>query len=347
MKLIYFANRSDAQQNIERYDIVDIGVNSIANNSLLHFAPHIMRSRICLAVPVARKLSLDKYFKHSMKESLLLFWLFTVAMNVLVKRLSNPRTPWLEICYAGLKLLIGLCAMSRDFRSLRPAGKIIELFTQFFIVLISGLIVSALTTSIIFGYYEPDINSVQDLLDSGLRIMIDDPEQLQAFERNELPRELLPRTLLVNRSVRQQHFLHLDTSYAYAVESYKWPTFAMIQQRMRNPKLRLASKKLCTAYRTFVFNVRPDMPFSDMFQKFVDTSHEMGLVRKWRFMGLQQALQLGMINRKPYEPIRYYKLPLEFFEDAFMAYGIGMAASLVAFALKWMHAIRLRAHELG
>lgn len=346
MEIICFQNRSDMQRNIkriERYRAVDIGVNSITNNSLLHFAPAIMNSRICLVLPVARRLPLEKYYYHNIKHSAHWFWIFAVVANVLVKRLSNPQIPWSRLCYGGFKLLFGLFAMGREFYSLRPAAKIIELFTHFFIILFNSLIVSALTTSLIMGFYEPDIRNTLDILDSGLRIMVEDEETLRVFERNELPRELLPRVLLVDRSVHQQHFLKLNTSYAYALETYKWPTFHMMQQRLRHPKLRLAPEgSLCTAYRTFVFNMRPELPFADMFQRFVRTSRETGLAEKWIDMGLRQAQQLSMFSPAPYEPIRHCRLPMKFFKETPITFCVGLVISLVAFVLEWMHMLRLR-----
>lgn len=346
MEIICFRNRSEMQRNIERiarYRTVDIGVNSITNNSLLHFAPAIIHSRICLVLPVARRLPLEKYYYHNIKNSTHCFWIFVVMANVLVKRLSNPRIPWSRLCYGGFKLLFGLFSMSREFYSLRPAAKIIELFTHSFIILINSLIVSALTTSLIMGYYEPDIRNVQDILDSGLRIMVEDEETLHVFERNELPHELLPRVLLVNRTVHQQHFLKLNTSYAYTLESYEWPTFQMMQQRLRHPKLRLAPEgSLCTAYRMFVFNMRPELPFADMFQRFVRTSVETGLAGKWVDMGLRQAQQLRMFSPAPYEPIQHCRLPMKFFKEVSITYCIGLMISLTAFALEWMHMLRQR-----
>lgn len=348
MELFCFNNRSDLDRNIERITgdrSIDIGVNIVANNSLLNLTPVVMQSRLCLIVPVARRMALHNYYPHCMKGSIYLFWLFVVVVNALIKRLSNPNMTWSELCFSGFYLLIGVCPIGRGFRRLRPAGKIIESFTQLYLMIMVSLICSALTTSFTLGYYEPEIKDAQSLLESGLRIMVNDPEDLRAFEQNELPRELLPRVLFVDRSVRQRHFLSLNVSYAYLIETYKWGNLGVIQGRLRKPKFKLAPDQLCTSYRTLVFDVRPDLPNAYMFYWFVTASKESGLNKKWRRMGLDKAQQLGIISPAPYEPIQEFPLPLEYFTRIFSVYAILMLASLVVFVLEHMHMLWLKRRE--
>lgn len=348
MELFCFNNQSDLDRNIERITgdrFIDISVNIVANNSLLSFTPVVLQSRLCLLIPFARRMALHKYYHHCIKGSIHLFWLFVVVVNTLIKRLSNPNMTWSELCYSSFNLFFGLCPLGRRFRNLRPAGKIIESFTQLYVVIIVSLMCSALTASITLGYYEPEIKDAQSLLESGLRIMVSDQKQLRAFEQNELPLELLPRVLLVDHSVRQRHILSLNVSYAYVVEYYEWKHFADLQRRLRRPKLRLAPDQLCTVYRTLVFDVRPELPIANMFYWFVTASQESGLNNKWMRMGLHQAQQLGLISPAQYEPIQEFPLPLEFFTTAFSMYAICILVSLVVFVLEQKHMLWLKRRE--
>lgn len=345
MELFCFENRSDLNRNVKRIAadrLIDIGVNFVANNSLLNLTPTVLQSRLCLLVPFARPIALHKYLHHCAKGSLYIFWMFVVVVNALIKRLSNPNMTWSELCYRSFDLFTGLRPIGRAYRNLRPAGKIIESFTQLYLVIIVSLVCSALTASITLGYYKPEIKDAQSLLESGLRIMVSDQEHLRAFQQNELPRELLPRVLLTDSTVRQRHLLSLNASYAYVVETYKWEHSAVLQRRLRKPKLILAPDQLCTVYRSLVFDVRIELPNAYMFYWFVKAAQEAGLINKWMQMGLHQAQQLGLFNSAPYEPIEELRLPLDFFRTTFSFYAVGTLASLVVFALEWMHMLWLR-----
>lgn len=348
MELFCFDNRSDLHRNIKRVagdQLIDIGVNVVANNSLLNLTPTVLQSRLCLLVPFNRPMALHKYLPHCTKGSLYLFWLFVAVVNALIKRLSNPNLSWSELCYRSFNLFTAFRPIGRGYRNLRPAGKIIESFTQLYLVIIVSLICSALTASITLGYYEPEIKDVQSMLASGLRIMVSDQEHLRAFQQNDLPRELLPRVLVVDYGVHKQHLLSLNVSYAYVVETSRWEHNALMQWRLRKPKLVLAPDQLCTAYRTLVFNVRIGMPNGYMFYFFVTAALESGLNMKWMQMGLQQAQQLGLVIPAPYEPIQEFRLPLEFFRVAFTFYAVAILASLVVFALERMHMLWLIRRE--
>lgn len=311
----------------------DIGANMISNFTESLHSPVWMVTQLCLVLPNERR-TFIKYFSdiYDTKLTLICFMVFYTLLNAVVMWIINPRATLARIFFNSLRLTVGQCLIGKAFRRLSLPEKYIEISTQIFTVLIMNIIIGAVTTALITGLRKPRIVDTETFLESGLHVMVF-PYQLED-EFDFLPQEIKKRFLVVDKKERDRHMYALNDSYAYITVTHKWMILEYIQSRLHQPKLRLATEKLCSAQRYIKLYVCSGMCYSKVLKHFTLKVHEFGLTSKWMHQGLRQAEEAGFVTKAPYDPVTRNALPLKFYQLAFELYGLCLLLSLVSFLLE-------------
>lgn len=307
----------------------DFGANLIVNNSLAPSSPLVLSTRFCIVIPYERPVELREFLRLFLENwTIKGIWIFNFIAITAIKRLNNLNISLATVIYRAFLLSIGQTTTSRIFHYLRLAEKIIVVCILMYHCLITSVISGGLTMALTIGLHKSDIVDVDTFLNSNLRIMIDRQNMFENFKRNEMPSALIDRLILVDDETRNNHLYSLDERYAYVMDERHGLELNYIQQRLRKPKLKFASDKLCGVHRHLRILVSLDHQSTFILKHFVDQSRETGLIDKWMRMGLRQAERAGLITKAPYEPPCQLPLSLTFFTLAFKLYAIGISLSL-------------------
>ncbi|XP_062134271.1 uncharacterized protein LOC133844344 [Drosophila sulfurigaster albostrigata] len=337
MDILSFANHSDLMMNAKRLAggrYIDAGANFVTDQSMTEYTSFIGGTRYCIVVPSAERLPLEDYPKHLMHISVHLFLCFVILVNVMLKRIAYPRMSFTAILYASLKVSMMQGISCREFRNLRSSDKLLQVFIHLYNLLMTSLICSKFIRLFTLGVYEPEIDDVQTLVQSGLRIMIFDDEHIRIFNDIELPRNLSDRLLFVDRKEFEKHFFALNRSLAYIATSGHTMQLDYVQEQLSRPKLRIASSQLCTVYQNLRLPIRYDMSTTYFVDSFIRRVQEADLFDKWMKMTLLHARKIGLVTQAPYEPSEMLPLPLALFENLFVKFFMGLTLSFIVFVIE-------------
>ncbi|XP_034654647.1 uncharacterized protein LOC117892490 [Drosophila subobscura] len=314
--------------------IVDVAANLVDDSSLSETCPVLTDSRICLLVPHRVPALWSSYvfyiFGTSLNISFFVFILFYTA----IKYLANDRRSLTGALLSALRLALGIPMPNREFLRLRLPEKFIEVFsflgTAMYISVTGSLLASRLTS----GAFKPAVTNLATLQASDLLIMTDDPTVPLLFQQNHLPRSLADRLQLVDSKTKFQHFMHLNYSYAYVVNTPNWRTMSLYQQHLKVPKFRLIGDELCTAARLLRLPISTESPLRFFFSNFYNRIFESGLLLKWHQMGFDHFRAFVDFKQLPLDTNNYQPLPLSFFTPCAWIYVVGVLLSILSLIIE-------------
>ncbi|KAH8407251.1 hypothetical protein KR222_011323, partial [Zaprionus bogoriensis] len=317
---------------------MDIGANMVSNNSLAPYSPLIMSGRFCIVLPFVRPLPLNEIFTFVWANTTILgIWIFYSIANAIIKLLVNPRISLEMVLYSTFYLSTCQTTTSFAFRRLGLPEKLIVVFTQIYNLLIVSIICSALTMALATGLHKPDIVDIDTFLASGLRIMVHRPQMVNIFKSDKMPNVLTERLLLVDSKERDYHLYSLNDSYAYIIEEHQWAQLEYIQRRLHQPKLKLASDKLCSVHHYLRLPIRPVLPYRHILSHFVAQARETGLMDKWLRIAIEETKLAGLIIQAPYEAPGQNPLSMQFFRSLFIWYGVGIGMGFMVMLLELVY----------
>uniref|UniRef100_A0A1I8MVC7 Ionotropic glutamate receptor C-terminal domain-containing protein n=1 Tax=Musca domestica TaxID=7370 RepID=A0A1I8MVC7_MUSDO len=224
---------------------------------------------------------------------------------------------WLLICFSILYITIGiwLCSpsQSRDLSLsflqaicstilivplrvlMAPTLRMHFIFILLFLMgfFITNLYVSKMASFLTTTTEQPQINSVQDVIDAGLKIMIMDYEY-DILVSNNFPEPFMDLLVKANKQVMDDHRDRFNTSYGYSIQSDRW-NFLNIQQRyLKKPLFRLS--QICLGPYYHVFPLQSDSHLAAPLQSFIMFASQLGLIKCWKNEAFADALYLGYVR---------------------------------------------------
>lgn len=332
MDIIPMSNDDEYQRERATYDL---GANLVSNIIYAKQSPLIISTRSCIVLPYERILAVELYY-HTVNGdySLCVFVAFYVCVMIIFIRLLHPHTAWPSILFRGYSVTIGGTVTNRTFRQMHLSEKFFLICIQLYSVVISGIFSSFLATALTTGLRNPDIVDTNGFLATDLRIMIHNPEMFDIFESNQLPKELTDRLIIVDRDTHNRHLYSLNDSFAYVVDEHQWPLINYIQERLYKPKLKLAPDVFCGNHRFLRFPIHQPLKYTQRLADFVSNIQGSGLLDYWIKIGLYQTKQAGHVHQAPHKSLSQPPLPLQYFKNCFIFYGICLLISLVAMILE-------------
>lgn len=213
-----------------------------------------------------------------------------------------------------------------------PTLQIRFIFLLLFVMgfLITNLYVSKMASFLTASPEQPQINTVQDVIDTKLPIMIMDYEY-EILESYHYPQMFMDLLVKANKYEMDKHRDRFNTSYGYSIQSDRW-NFLNIQQRyLKKPLFRLS--QICIGPYYHAFPLQKDSHLSRPLQSFIMATSQVGLMTYWKKEAFADALYLGYVRMLI---VKESLLPLStsFFRSIWYVWWMGLIISGVAFCLE-------------
>ncbi|KAL7731184.1 hypothetical protein ACLKA6_014376 [Drosophila palustris] len=191
------------------------------------------------------------------------------------------------------------------------------------------------------------INTVEDFLQSSLRIMLTETEVAMYFTRGLLPQELKHRLVVVNASTLQEHMNNLNTSYAYCITSESWKVISYQQKPLIRPLFRVSSQ-ICTPKYFKLVPFQRNSPFRKHFSYFYASLQRFGFMSKWFELSFVQAKKMGLLKMHRDEKLPFRGVIFKYFALLLKSYAFlcGIGILCLFCEIIWKHCGQLVRNRL-
>uniref|UniRef100_A0A1I8QC29 Ionotropic glutamate receptor C-terminal domain-containing protein n=1 Tax=Stomoxys calcitrans TaxID=35570 RepID=A0A1I8QC29_STOCA len=288
----------------------------------------------CMMVPYRNETPAHMYLQRSFRSYtwyLMCFSVFYIALGLWLSTPPSRRD-------ISLSLLQAICSMVMisPMRILNvSSARIRFLFVLLFIMgfFITNLYLTKMASFLTASPEVPQINTVQDVIDAKLPIMIATHEYEIMMSKN-FPAEFMALMVPVSKGEMDKHRDKFNNSFGYSIQSDRWD-FLNIQQRfMKKPMFHLS--EMCMGPFYHIFPMQKDSHLTKPLQKFIMTAFQFGLMSYWNTEAFADALYLDYVTIIVEEDI-VLPLSLTFFRSIWMVWWFGLLLSGLAFSLevKW------------
>ncbi|XP_058984808.1 uncharacterized protein LOC131805548 [Musca domestica] len=323
--------------------VIDIGVHPYSG--LLPYANETSGSypigytNACIIVPVIPEIHPSDYIYRSLQPTILGI-LFLELLSLFLVELLRLRTfDFGEgVIYAFGTLLFQAMEPQR-FQQRKVLLRVLHLLVVTVNVLVESTFCASLTSLLSTTVYGDQIDTPEDLLRSGLQIMVNRYEKEIYFDSELLPAVLRPRLFQVNDTFSSRNKNKLNTNYAYVATSMEWRKLNLQQQLLWKPKFRLASvSDMCTASYFLRFPMQWDSPFHSALIKFFFVIQESGLLKVWEDRSIYHAISLKLLYYMDNDKIPGQYFDWTYLQKPLLIYGLMMLGAIVCFLVElWLH----------
>lgn len=267
-------------------------------------------TRTCLMVPWQHEVYINQVMRYS--QSCTISLLLTLLIFYSIGWKLYCKNGWRGF-YIALAVFFNQPLEEKLFQSFRAAYKIFHLNMIFSIFIMWNIRNAYLSSIMSTNHHGAQINTVEDFLETPLRIMLTDTEVAMYFTPGLLPVELKDRLVVVSYETLVEHIQALNTSYAYCVTSSQWQISQMQQHAMAHEFYRRAAPELCTPFYVKLFPVQRNSPFRSHFQFFYNAVRSYGFDKKWEDDSFMMARNIGELkiyfnNQTSFSPLTLYDL---------------------------------------
>ena len=191
----------------------------------------------------------------------------------------------------------------------------------------TNLYMSKMTSVLTAAGGQDQIDSIQDLVDAKLSVMMLDFEydMLVQLQYNE---KFLQMVYPVKKPTLDSHRESLNTTYAYSVSSDRWDFINLQQTHLRTPIFRLSS--ICIGPYYHVFPLQRDSYLMQPLQQFILSVSQSGFLEFWKDEAFYDALFMDYAHIiKTYHEVK--SLTMNFFSRAWYLWLSGILFALLTF----------------
>ncbi|XP_030567559.1 uncharacterized protein LOC115767423 [Drosophila novamexicana] len=318
------------------YETLIHSYTDLVGNYSVSFSYPIGINDWCLMVPYRNDSLQELYVREALQDNIWLLLILTMLYVSFAIWLCTPQRP--RDLSAALMQCICSLTNSPPIFILRSAAR--RMRYLYMVLSIMGLVASNMYISKMTSYFtsappQRQLNTVQDIIDANLRILVQEFEYNALSSRLEqFPARFLKQVNIEDANFIQQHRDLLNATFGYFVSSDRWDTIVMLQKHLRVPVFRLT--QICTGPFYHVFPMHLDSHLRSPFQNFILISQESGLGLHWKWEAFWEALYMGVIrliivHEQP-QP-----LSMSFFSSMMRTWCIGLVLAGFVFVLemKW------------
>lgn len=285
----------------------------------------------CIMVPFRNRSPEERFLQESFREWTWYLMCFSVLYITVGIWLCSPlqrRDLSLSFLQAicSLLLIVPLSVLTL------PKARIRFMFILLFVMgfFITNMYVSKMASFFTASPEQPQINTVQDVINANLHIMVMKYEY-DLLESYKYPKGFMDLLIPTGKSDMDRHRDRFNTSYGYSIQSDRW-NFLSIQQRYLNkPLFRLS--QICLGPYYHVFPLQKDSHLYKPLQTFIMSASQVGLTKYWKNEAFADALSLGyvrmIITKETLRP-----LTNTFYRSIWLVWGFGMILSGLIFCLE-------------
>ncbi|EDV98252.1 uncharacterized protein LOC6568735 [Drosophila grimshawi] len=318
------------------YETLIHSYTDLAANYSTSFSYPIAINDWCLMVPFRNGSMQELYVKEALEDDvwlILIAIIFYMGVSIWICTPNRPR----DFSAALLQCVCSLTNMPPIAVIKIATLRMRYLFAMFSIMGLVGsnMYVSKMTSYFTTALQEEQVNSMQDVIDANLRILVVDYEY-EALA--SMPEQYSPRFMqqvdMGETRVVQRHRDKLNATYGYFMSSDRWETIDMLQRNLRVPVFKLTS--ICSGPFYHVYPLPLDSHLRSPLQEFILIAQESGLRHHWKWEAFWEAMYMGVyqwtiVNESP------VPLSMSFFSSMMRTWCVGLVLAGLTFILemKW------------
>ncbi|XP_065367232.1 uncharacterized protein LOC135959990 [Calliphora vicina] len=272
---------------------------------------------------------------------------------------------WLLLCFAVLYIMLGiwLCAPPQE-RDLSlsflesissimqlaplklitlPFKRLRFLFVLLFVVgfCLSNIYLTKMASKLTASSEPRQIDSIQDIIDAKLNIMVLGLEYNALLRMNNSP-EFLKFVMSVSKPVMDKHRDCLNTTYGYSVSTDRWRFINKQQDFLKKPRFRLTT--ICSGPFYHVFPLQKDSHLLQPLKDFILAVSQSGYIFFWDEEAFDDALFLGYVQMFKNDH-GFTALSINFFLSIYVVWFFGLLLAAVIFLLEVKRVTIWKIHE--
>ncbi|XP_065367239.1 uncharacterized protein LOC135959998 [Calliphora vicina] len=317
---------------VEEKDL-EIGVNSYTAMiaSLVGASYPIGINDWCIMVPYQNRspehLYLQRAF-HANSWYLVFFSVLYLGVGIWLCTPSWERDLSLSFLQAicSIVLIVPLKLLSLPYIRLR------FLFIMLFIMgfFVTNMYNSKLTSYLTTPTAQQQIDTVEDVINANLQIMMMDYEYEKMKEMN-CSQKFLDLIIVSNKGDLDKHRDRFNSSYGYSIQSDRWLFLNKQQRYLKKPLFRLSS--ICIGPYYHVFPIQRDSHLASPLQGFIMAASQFGLTFFWQSDAFADALFMGYVHMIMID-LNPVPLTMAFYRLIWIMWWLGLVLAGFSFILE-------------
>ncbi|KAH8355305.1 hypothetical protein KR093_010712 [Drosophila rubida] len=285
-------------------------------------------SRTCLMVPWMRVTTIRTLYRSYPWSTYSIVFVMALGWQLYARQAVKG-------FYLGLCILYQQAMCNNSFERLPRLYKFAHLLMLLGICIVNCMRSAHLSAAFSVHRLAPQINSIDDLLESPYHIMLTETDYKMYFDTGLLPAELQDRLVIVNRSTLSQHRDNLDTSFAYLATTAYINRLQIKQRYLQRPRFRIVDgPQLCTASFYLGLPIQWNSPFQQHFLHFYLKTLRNGLQDQWTSCTNMDLLRLGVYTTQLDDGIPFVVISLSDFDLFFKTYGLAVLCCLLCLLIE-------------
>lgn len=285
----------------------------------------------CLVIPFQNALPKNVYllrpFDTGLWIILISLILYTTVVFYALLKFTNSKTDFF-VCYQQSFNIITNAPNLMALRLSRRSWIIFYVPLFIFGFIMSTFYLSFLGAFVTTVLYEKDVKTIDDLLNSNVKVMVTNRMLWEAFQYFNLPITALRN--FVNVSSDKYNF---SRSYAYFVASDTWRILEMEQRRLKRPIYKWS--EICYSAYYITFPIKEDSYIENPIKYLTMLSQQVGLYKAWEERSFRDAINGNIYSYvKANIPSDYNDLNLSFFATGWWILGVGLLLASIAFGVE-------------
>ncbi|XP_037806571.1 uncharacterized protein LOC119600436 [Lucilia sericata] len=328
-------------ENMTKYGILDMPMSVApidSSRKLLRLSYPIELTKWKIMLPCAKRMDINQVYEELLTAKLFLivitFALAFSVMHTIIEKLFYNQMFWLNLLMSD-KVIPGVLGQSFTFRK----SYLISLRLVYILIFVMGLFLSTLITAhlqtlITRPPLHGEINTFEELRESGKKILMDRLDMKYVDDNDYVVYEQMKGTIeYTDNTTMYYHYRgKFNTSYGYTVTSALWSIFATMQTNY-------AQKIFCSSEDMNIKSLIPfgmalenNSQYKEPMDYLVHKMHAGGLLYAWQLHVFSDLIKLKKITLRDSSKIKTYEDLTE--HDLLLVWTIllvGLISSLVIF----------------
>ncbi|KNC31723.1 hypothetical protein FF38_07066 [Lucilia cuprina] len=291
---------------------------------------------VVIMVPNAKPISKYLYFVKPFKHQIWLLYLLLVIIYSLLLGLviyvKNKKMDFSKSLIYVLSLSIYQHHLN-IFKNFGLISNLVYILLFLFGFIMVQMYLCKLSSMLVLTIYEPQIETVQDISATDLKVFMYKPDLKHFVSKSALTSIILERIILTDGIDLDNKRRSLNASYFHMGFEDKINFFLLQQKFLKVPLVQLIHPVILT--EPIFFTMRHNLPYIQLFNRYLKYLADSGLLQKILQNIEKDGIQSGEIYYfKDKEELNDNLLSLEYFYAPLVLYICGIALSFIAFLME-------------
>lgn len=198
--------------------------------------------------------------------------------------------------------------------------------------ILTNLYLTLLSSMLTSGLFEPQLNTVEDLISSPYRLLADDFIANYFRKLDIIPAEILDRMVIVHGHTLDKARNDLNTSFMYICYEDRLDGILYQQHLLKVPRFKKIPKSFMDGI--MAFPLAHGLPYLKMLNIYLRRIFESGVLQKMKSDAWMDTIESGLYILFKSEGVEQKPYDLEFYFYAFAFWGAGLAIATISFLLE-------------